>query len=450
MFSNRFISFILSAVSALFIYAEKCPLGTLSGLIPDKTSIYIEDLRTGDAVIDYNGDLPLIPASITKAVTSACVLTTHGPDPVFTTSVDLQGYVNDSILYGDVIINTIGDPTLGSSKLPGSSLPEEISSALTELGVRTIKGQIIVKPLYRIDESAPEGWLESDLKLPYGTVFSPSTYNDNTFTFSIASGDCVPTVPDLKINRTKQKSSKRRVKVEKHPHKNNVTVSGKTKSKSATIELPNSSPHLSIIADVKETLEKNGFTISEDSEKPDYSELLHLVSHRSENYSEILRSLMYRSDNLFAEGMLRTLSQWGTRDDAIQFEKKLFEEWDIDFADVNIEDGCGLSRNNRMTAHFMSDVLYKMANSEQSDLYISLFPKVGEEGTVKKLLALSPLKGRLALKSGSMNGVKCYAGYCLDELSRPTHIVVIMINSYTGRADRLKNAIESLLLNEFS
>ena len=55
--------------------------------------------------------------------------------------------------------------------------------------------------------------------------------------------------------------------------------------------------------------------------------------------------------------------------------------WSLRGADtdsVAIIDGSGLSRLNRLTPWFLSDVLAWMARSPNGALYASLFPKVGQ------------------------------------------------------------------------
>ena len=51
----------------------------------DNTSIYIEDLKTGEVVLDLNGELSLMPASVMKIVTAASVLSSIDPSTKFKT-----------------------------------------------------------------------------------------------------------------------------------------------------------------------------------------------------------------------------------------------------------------------------------------------------------------------------------------------------------------------------
>ena len=46
---------------------------SVEGIEADKIAIYIENLRTGEVVLDVNGEEPMIPASTTKLFTAATV-----------------------------------------------------------------------------------------------------------------------------------------------------------------------------------------------------------------------------------------------------------------------------------------------------------------------------------------------------------------------------------------
>jgi D-alanyl-D-alanine carboxypeptidase len=74
--------------------------------------VLIESLTTGDIWYEQNMDKMFMPASNEKIPTAATALTTLGPDFVFTTSLSYKGEILDSVLYGDLIVNGIGDPTL--------------------------------------------------------------------------------------------------------------------------------------------------------------------------------------------------------------------------------------------------------------------------------------------------------------------------------------------------
>ena len=115
---------------------------------------------------------------------------------------------------------------------------------------------------------------------------------------------------------------------------------------------------------------------------------------------------------------------------------------------MTILDGSGLSRAIRVSPAFMGGMLRKMAAGADSRTYTSLFPRTGRQGTVKSFLKGTRLEGRLGLKTGSMNGVQCYAGYAFGTDGTPTHVVVVMANSFYCSRDALRTAIANMLLKK--
>jgi D-alanyl-D-alanine carboxypeptidase/D-alanyl-D-alanine-endopeptidase (penicillin-binding protein 4) len=68
---------------------------------------------------------------------------------------------------------------------------------------------------------------------------------------------------------------------------------------------------------------------------------------------------------------------------------------------------------------------------------------------LKDFLKGTRLEGKLAMKTGSLNGVQCYAGYKLGENSNPSHVVVIMVNHYFCSKSEIIAAIAQMLLKTF-
>ena len=81
--------------------------------------------------------------------------------------------------------------------------------------------------------------------------------------------------------------------------------------------------------------------------------------------------------------------------------------------------------------------------------YASFFPLAGQEGTLRRFLADTPLDSYIALKTGSMNGIQCYAGYKVDDNYAPTHAVVVILNNMSDR-QAARKAVGDLLLSLFS
>ena len=107
---------LLSPVSIIAQEAnDEAYLDSIVSICGKQVGVYIEDLRTGQVICDLNGEKLFTPASVTKIVTTASLLSSVNPGSNFNTNVKYSGTISaDSTLKGDIVIFPSGDPTLES------------------------------------------------------------------------------------------------------------------------------------------------------------------------------------------------------------------------------------------------------------------------------------------------------------------------------------------------
>ena len=366
------------------------------GINENTVALKILDLKDGKVVASHNENCALIPASIMKSVTTAALLGSSGPDYKYNTRVYIDGPVDFGYVRGNLIVEGACDPTVNSDKAPYSpDFIEEICEALSQRKINRIEGSVIIDESNFQGVSQPESWAKEDCVKYYGTGSHAFNFSDNV------KGD----------NAVKN-------------------------------------PSVAFMASLKKGLASKGIELED---KPlTEGKRTQIFVHQSAPIDEIMRSCMMRSDNMFAESMLRLYGKLqggdGSTDHAASCEMKLWKSMDLPLEGVCIVDGSGLSRSNRVTANFMSEMLRNMSGDAT---YASFFPLAGQEGTLKKFLAGTPLDSYIAMKTGSMRGIQCYAGYKLDEDYVPTHVVVIIMNEIPADRDSVKKAVENLLLTIF-
>ena len=392
---ERLLLLVLAAVMSLSAWAGIVEdFAASRGINAASSAVVVTDLRTGEAVVSYHPDLSLVPASIMKSVTVAGLLSQSEPGNKYLTDVYMTGPAVNGVLGGDLIVKGSGDPSLNSSYVNGTDIVKEIVKALGDLGIKRIKGRI------RVDESIWEGpavcptWGAGDLKQSYGTGQHGLNFEDNSV--------------------------------------------GKQSV---------SNPAAVFQSRLKAALSSGGITV-ENAEMPEGQSIL-LLSHESVPFDDIMRSCMMRSDNQYAEAMLRTLAvlqgKGGSTVNGAKVNTDLWTRSHAPMDGVHIEDGSGLSRSNRVTANFMTHVLKTMWTDPY---YVSFFPLAGQEGTLRNFLKDTPLDSYIAMKTGSMNGIQCYAGYKLNDDYEPTHTVVVILNQMPDRAEARK-AVSNMLLKIF-
>lgn len=362
------------------------------GIDADETSLLVIDLSSGETLAEMNADKPLIPASIMKCVTTATLLSRLDEDAGFHTEVYITGPVRDGVLEGNVIVVGSGDPSLNSRHVEGGKdICREIILALEDRGVVSIKGRIVVDEAIWDGPAIPPSWMSGDLPHAYGTGSHGLNFEDN------ASG-----------------------------------------SRSV------SNPAAVFDTRLRAALKGKGISIDGESMRESKRELL--VDHISVPLDEIMRSCMMRSDNQYAEALLRSYAvasgHKGSTEKAASLEKDYWRMHKAPMSGVNIIDGSGLSRQNRLTARFMAHIL---SERSENPYYASFFPLAGQEGTLRNFLVDTPLEGYVALKTGSMKGIQCYAGYKLDDDYAPTHIIVVMMNGLGNRASAREGLKKALL-----
>lgn len=420
----------------------------VAGLDTTRTAVWIRDLRWGNDIVKANIDTSLVPASVMKSITAASLLNLADPAERFATQVYVVGHTRaDGVLEGDIVIRASGDPTIESQFFPGNlGFADSIVAGVRRLGIHTVTGSVIVDESDFPDATTPPGWMAEDLVWPYGARLHGANFRDNRFRLRLPSRETTPHVPDLKFSVTPGKG--RGVQIDRKDGSETFIVTGNTRrGLSDTFSMPY--PHKAMQAEVVSALRGAGIEVRGESTDVSEADSTPVYTHLSPSFGDILRSLMYRSDNLMAEGMQRAISPGGTRADAIRELNAIWTLAGISPHGVNIVDGSGLSRDDRLTARFLGEVnMYMLADEFGTD-YTSLFPRAGRDGTMRGFLAGTPLEGRVAMKTGSMKGVQSYSGYLFDENGTPTHILVFMVNGFRCSRPALKNAIQKLLLDTF-
>ncbi len=444
----------MKSLYIFLIFAFVCPRIVAQDLLgiegEEATSIgvFIKDITTGEVLYDFNSETALTPASVMKAVTSATALSLLGEDFRFETTVGLRGAKDAAGVWrGDVVVCSSGDPTIDSENFKtGRSFCDSICAAILRRGIKTIDGRIVVEQTMK-DAGPVTRWEIEDVAWPYGAGHFGFNYRDNVCTVYPLTGETRPHVPGFEIKVIGGAESNDLVRGVGSDKLTVYTRNTNNKKWSVATTVPD--PAAVFIHKLTEMLSRNGVKITGQRNKSATSDGTVIYTHRSPAAVDMLRSLMVRSDNLFAEGMLRALAPSGDRDAAIKREKELWRNRGVDPSYAIIFDGSGLTRGNRLQPRFLADVLEWMAESPKAGTYVSLFPKAGMDGTLSSFLSHSDLKGKLALKTGSMNAVQCYAGYKLDDNGAPTHIVVVMVNGFFCKRSELKKSVEQLMIDTF-
>ena len=115
---------------------------------------------------------------------------------------------------------------------------------------------------------------------------------------------------------------------------------------------------------------------------------------------------------------------------------------------IQIKDGSGLSRQNYVSADFFCRFLKKMMDSPAYGDFLYGLPHPGGNGSLQFNMKKYPaeLRSRIRVKSGSMNGVRCYSGYVLPRSSEGKVIIFsILTGNSTAPSWKTRQLLDKLM-----
>lgn len=438
----------------------------------------IIDMDAETLIAGHDTYLPLVPASLQKLIVTSSVFKCYKPEERFVTGIEYSGTVNGGVLEGSVIVRGCGDPSLGSvfSKQKGDAVFYEILAALRKNGINRINGDIIADDSYFSFQGIQPSWLMEDI----GNYFAAGCYginfSDNLYRLYVKSGakgskasvtECRPEIPGMKLNGwfVSEGNGKDSAYITGLPFVNERFLSGRVPINRERYvvkgDIPD--PALYFAGRLKAFLSANGISCSggittarlaaiDNMRIPERGETTLLCNHYSDRLSDIVSVTNFRSNNLYAESLMRWVG--GAKGMTRSVEggaNAVVEIWrgeGVRMDGIKIYDGCGLSLRNRISAGTLASILAAVGrNGEIFDAFLATLPEAGKEGTVKMLLAGTPLAGKVWAKSGSMNGVQCYAGYCCTDRRLAFALIV---NGFSSERWEVQREIGKFLYSAFT
>ncbi len=436
--------------------------------------VYIADVDNNDVVVSCNSDVALVPASVVKVITAATVMKLYDKNTRWETVVGYTGEVVDGVLYGDIVVKGCIDPSLAHprSAQASSAFVDNTIAAVEAANISRVEGDIIVDA--SISEMGANGdWLVEDVGFYYGAACYGVNYKANKFQLYMHTGkqgsrpeisSTSTPMHELYFHNYLTVGNKDSAMVWVAPYASDYFLTGIVPAvkDSFALNCAMADPPLKLANDIYDVMTGNDITIAGapmtdrvlvdcGMEMPKMEQVLY--KHKSDRLHTMLKTMMYHSDNLYAEAMLRyvglkyaSTTRLAT---SLQAQRSLWKRAGLDIDEMKIHDGSGLSRKNVVTPHFLAQLLMKAYGDITLDKsYVELFPVVGKDGTVRNFMKKKPLPGELRLKSGTMGGVLCYAGYYM--VNDKTYAVVLMSNNHSCKARVVREAFENYLFDTLS
>lgn len=216
---------------------------------------------------------------------------------------------------------------------------------------------------------------------------------------------------------------------------------------SRTVNIPISSMRRYFIWNIEKIIDDYRFNIKSTKYAsrilPDNTKLIYEISNsvKPAVYQTLQRSNNLTSETLFKLASSSQYNATGTDERAIIGMKDFYKKLNIKFDDVQISDGCGISRLDLISADWMSDTLNKIYNQKNFEAFKNYMAQPGD-GTLSN--RLFDLRGDAWLKTGSLSGISSIAGY-ISSLDGNTYSVSILIQNFKQDSKEIKKFEDEII-----
>jgi D-alanyl-D-alanine carboxypeptidase/D-alanyl-D-alanine-endopeptidase (penicillin-binding protein 4) len=175
-----------------------------------------------------------------------------------------------------------------------------------------------------------------------------------------------------------------------------------------------------------------------------------VYAHESLTLAEVIRLVNKYSSNTMARIVFLTMAaekyqgKPATAAEAREAVAEFLKAHEIEIPGLVLENGSGLSRNERITAQGLAQVLLAAYRSQYMPEFAASLPLSATDGTLKGRFRSPGLQGRLRIKTGTLDDVTSMAGY-VNAASGKTYVAVVVLNHPTA-AQGAGEAIQTALI----
>ena len=413
---------------------------------PNSLSLVAIPLNGPGQTTIYTADVSVNPASTMKLVTTYAALEMLGPTYQWRTEFYADGQLKDGVLNGNLYLKGGGDPKLNMEKL------WLLMRDLRANGVQKVTGDLVLDRSYFIQPNLPEFNDDGgDSNKPFLVRPDSLLINLKAMRF-IARTDSgkvsvavEPPMANVQIdNRVKPlKASKCKTYPDVVYNSVNNPNGGVTVTASGELaEGCSAQTYLSLLdhkdyaaGAVRAIWQELGGSILGGNRVDVVPKDARLLARAySPDLVEIIRDINKFSNNTMAQQLFLSLGAQFRNDadgDDGKAAQRVVRQWlakkGLTAPHLVMENGSGLSRDERVSAREMATLLQAAWGSRYAAEYISSLPLAAMDGTMRKRLHKTALVGEAHIKTGTLNNVRAIAGFSRD-INGNTWAVVAILN----------------------
>ncbi|MEO6436206.1 MAG: D-alanyl-D-alanine carboxypeptidase/D-alanyl-D-alanine-endopeptidase [Tepidisphaeraceae bacterium] len=419
----------------------------------------LDEGGTTDVLYRAESDIPLIPASNLKLLTTSAFLDRLGADFKFRTL--LLHKDGDLFLIGD------GDPTLGDVEMlkkvgwDVDTVFKTWAEELKKRNITTVRNVIVDDSVFD-EEFIHPNWLERYRHQRYAAQVGGVNLNANCIDIWVrasAPGALANYTlnPDTRYVTVKNQCVTGRdnaVGVIRPLGKNDLMLRGEIDASLANpISMPIEDPPMYAVTVLAETLAKNGVTVTGAVSRDRAVHDRHaaepagwsVVAALDTKLSTVLDRANKDSMNLYAEVLCKRLGrevtgQPGSWTNGTAAVRDFLKGIGVAENQFHLNDGCGLSRENAVSADAILKILSHNFHGKNREAFLSSLAVAGADGTFEKRFK-NDLKGRVFGKSGYVNNVSALSGY-VKTTGGAWYAFSILMNDLPGGTNNTAKAIQ--------
>lgn len=451
---QRFRQLALSALLlplAITCYAANSPLPAnvekalkANKISSNSLSVVTLPLSGQGGGLELNADISVNPASTMKLVTTYAAMELLGPNHQWKTEFYADGPVKDGVLHGNLYLKGGGDPKLNMEKL------WLLLRDLRINGVRQVQGDLVLDRSYFVAPQLPafndDG---GDANKPF--LVKPDSLLVNLKAQRIitrAENGKVSVAMDPPIATIRIDNQVKPLKAATCPGWPDVRYNAVEQFDGTTLivtgqlaEGCTAQTYLALLdhpgyaAGAVRGIwqELGGQIIGKDRQGSVPEDARLLVRALSPDLTEIARDINKYSNNTMARQLFLSIGAQfrneADKDDSMAAQR-VIRSWlarkGITAPHLVMENGSGLSRDERVSAREMAAMLQAAWRSPYAAEFRSSMPLAAMDGTMRNRLRRTPLVGEAHIKTGTLNNVRAIAGYSRDSNGQDWVVVAIL------------------------
>lgn len=437
----------------------------------------VVSLEDGELVYQHNSEQKFIPASNAKLFTTAAALEKLGPDYTYQTDLYACGPLDSAgVLHGDLVVRGSGDPTINRWEILTAW-----ADSLSACGLKAIDGDVVgddgnfvPEKIVSMVPRSSNNLVKRKKRMAWN--ISGLSFRDNLLAVTVSGGTLgkplrVSTDPPMEVqiknlSRTIRGSSStvtRKVKQKDGTYATRtrkvynvgrpyVSFDGRTLKVTGTLAQGSSKRFLFTAKQTDDhfarvlaaALKSRGIELrgrprggGEDGAVQADSAWL-AYSHSSQPLSEIIKVVNKNSHNLYAETLLKTLGSEGGGQGSVSQGSEVERDiaLEMGLGEVELFDGCGLSRRNEVSPLQVVTLLRFMHQQPYWGAFYNSLAIGGVDGTLGGRLSHPDLHGRVYAKTGSIGGVSALSGYITAKSGKMFAFSIMVNNTNKAKAAR--------------